>query len=124
MRLRARRFLCLPLLFIGGSCWAWDTIPHQRITRAALVSIPKQFLNRFRPEVQSLVEVYSIFPDRYVEMEHYGFVRKSAGPQSAAEIRVYCVRPDGQPVHGSTGDRDCDIVSLLFLLERIAASLA
>ncbi|HEX5006372.1 MAG TPA: hypothetical protein VFV70_04625 [Hyphomonadaceae bacterium] len=120
----ARRLLCLPLLFVGGLSWAWDTLPHQRITRAALDILPKRHLDRFGSELQSLSEIYSILPDRYVEMVHYGFVRKSPGPQNVAEIRVYCVRPDGQPVHGATGDRESDTVSLVFLLERIAASLA
>jgi hypothetical protein len=101
---------------------AWDTVPHQRITKAALDALPQRARNRFGPEIAALVEIYCMYPDRYLEMDRYGFVRKSAGPRSAEEIRIYCVRPDGEAVHGASGDRESDVRSVAWLLDRIAAS--
>jgi hypothetical protein len=103
---------------------AWDTLPHQRIAKAALDSLPSRFLQRFGGETMRLAEIYCIYPDRFDEMERYGFIRKSPGPRNASEIRVYCMRPNGELVHGATGDRDADLASLAFLFERIAASLS
>jgi hypothetical protein len=103
---------------------AWDTGPHQRITKAALDTLPKRYLSRLGPEIVPLVELYCMYPDRYLEMERFGFVRKSEGPRSASEIRVYCVRPDGQPIHGASGDRESDLGSVIYLFERVMTSLA
>lgn len=120
-----RRFSYLPLVLACCSpCRAWDTAPHQMITRAALDALPKSLLSRLGSEVEPLVTLYCIFPDRYEEMEHYGFVRNSPGPRSASEIRVYCVRPDGYPVHGATGDRETDMASLVYVLEGIITNLS
>jgi hypothetical protein len=116
--------VCLALLLVPWPSSAWDTAPHQRITKAALDAMPKRFLDRLGTEATPLIEIYCIFPDRYEEMERFGFVRKSAGPRSVAEIRRYCVRPDGRPVHGATGDRGIDTGSLVFLFERIVTSLS
>jgi len=114
-----------PLLLLAVlPCGAWDTPPHQKITRAALDSLPRSLAERFGTESGPLVEIYCIYPDRYVEMEEYGFVRKTPGPHSASEIRVYCVRPDGRPIHGATYDREDDLRSLVYLFERIAGNLA
>src|SRR5215471_3016203 len=89
----------LPLVMACYSpCSAWDTGPHQIITRAALDAVPKSFVSRLGPEVEPLAALYCIYPDRYEEMERYGFVRNSPGPRSASEIRVYSVHPDGHPV--------------------------
>src|SRR5579872_16981 len=97
-----RVLFCLPLLLVSRPCPAWDTTPHQRITRAALDTLPKRFLEQFGAETASLIEIYCVLPDRYVEMKQFGFVRKGPGPRSSAEIEVYCVRPDGEAVHGAT----------------------
>jgi hypothetical protein len=98
-------------------CRAWDTVPHRKITKAALDSLP----DLFGSEAVPLVELYCIYPDRYVEMEQFSFARKDNGPRTASEIRAYCVRPDGQPVHGITGDRESDLKSLTFLFGQIAS---
>jgi hypothetical protein len=74
--------------------------------------------------VKPLVDLYCILPDRYEEMDQYGFIRNSPGPRSASEIRIYCVRPDGQPIHALTGDSDQDTASLVYLLERIMTNLS
>jgi Zinc dependent phospholipase C len=113
------------LLFLGVfPCRAWDTLPHQRITKAALDTLLKQQLHRFGAEVKPLIEIYCIFPDRYEEMERFGFVRNSPGPRAASEIKPYCVRPDGQAIHGAAGDREMDTSSVVFLFERILTSLS
>lgn len=106
------------LLLLSGTCVAWDTAPHQLITKAALVTLPKHFLSRLDSEVKPLIDTYCILPDRYEEMEQFGFVRSSPGPRHTSEIRVYCIRPDGRPIHGITGDWDVDGDSLIYLLER------
>jgi hypothetical protein len=119
-----RRLWLIPVLLGIAPCAAWDTVPHQRITKAALDSLAKRLLDRFGAEAAPLVEIYCTYPDRYLEMERYGFVRKSAGPRSPSEIRVYCVRPDGQPIHGASGDRATDLGSLVYLFERILSSFS
>ena len=118
------RFLVWLLLLAGWPCRAWDTPPHQRITKAALDALPKAYLDLFGPEVKPLIEIYCIFPDRYEEMERFGFVRNSPGPRNVSEIRPYCVRPDGQSIHGATGDRDTDTGSLVYLCERILTNVS
>jgi hypothetical protein len=119
-----RPLICLWLLLAPGPANAWDTAPHQRITKAAVDSLPRSVLDRFGAETGPLIEIYCMLPDRYTEMESFGFVRKSPGPRTSAEIRPYCVRPDGQLIHGATGDRDSDAVSLVYLLERILTSFS
>ena len=118
-----RRLIC-SLALVRACCWAWDTPPHQQITKAALNTLPKQFLSRLGAEVKPLIEIYCIYPDRYEEMEHFGFVRKSPGPRTASEIRLYCVRPDGKGIHSATGDRETDTGSLVYLIERILTNLS
>jgi len=117
-----RWLVCLPLLFVPGPCKAWDTTPHRRITKAALDALPARLLNRFGKEAAPLVEIYCMYPDRYVEMASYGFVRNSPGPRTVSEILNYCVRPDGELLHGATGDRDMDFGSLQYLFENIVAN--
>ena len=128
-RVRARRcatgratLFCL--LLAPWPCTAWDTVPHQRITKAALDSLPKSVLARFGGEASALTTIYCMYPDRYAEMVEYGFVRKSEGPQTPEQIRTYCVRPDGNLVHGATGDREMDMGSLIYLFERILTSFS
>jgi hypothetical protein len=117
--------LLICLLFLAGvPGGAWDTPPHQRITKAALDTLPKRLLSRLAAEAAPLTEIYCIYPDRYEEMEHFGFVRNSPGPRNVAEIRVYCVRSDGQTIHGATGDRERDTYSLVYLLERMLTNLS
>ena len=118
------RLIVWLLSLVGLPCRAWDTSPHQSITKAALNALPKAYVSRFDSEVKSLVEIYCIFPDRYEEMERFGFVRNSPGPRDISEIRPYCVRPDGQHIHGVTGDREMDTASLVYLFERIVANLS
>jgi hypothetical protein len=118
------RFVWLSLLLVGGTCRAWDTPPHQKITKAALDSLPGKFLVRLGPEAKTLVDLYCIYPDRYQEMAEFGFVRKTAGPQDAEEIAAYCVRPDGAAIHGATGDWETDAGSLVYLFERILSNLS
>jgi hypothetical protein len=119
------RLLVWLLLFaVALPCRAWDTPPHRRITKAALDTLPKQLLHRLGSEVEPLIEIYCIYPDRYEEMERFGFVRKSPGPRTASEIKPYCVRPDGQAIHGATGDWETDTGSLVYLFERILTNLS
>ncbi|MBZ5620180.1 MAG: hypothetical protein LAQ69_15860 [Acidobacteriia bacterium] len=119
-----RMLLCLPLLLVSGPANAWDTTPHQRITKAAIDTLPKRFLTQFGAEIAPLIEIYCLLPDRYVEMQRFGFVRRSPGPRSASEIEVYCIRPDGQAMHGATGVRDTDIGSLVYLFERMVSTFS
>ena len=119
-----RSFVWLSLLLVGGTCRAWDTPPHQKITKAALDSLPARFVNRLGPESKLLIDLYCIYPDRYQEMAEFGFTRKSPGPQDPSEIAVYCLRPDGEAIHGATGDWETDAGSLVYLFERILTNLA
>ncbi len=111
-------------LMVALPCRGWDTQPHQKITRAALETLPKAILSRLGAEAGALAELYCIYPDRYQEMERFGFVRRGPGPRDASEIRRYCVRQDGEAIHGVTGDRETDTRSLVYLLEHMAADWA
>jgi hypothetical protein len=119
-----RLLVWLSLLLVGGTCRAWDTPSHQKITKAALDSLPARFVNRLGPESKLLIDLYCMYPDRYQEMAEFGFTRKSPGPHDASEIAVYCVRPDGEAIHGATGDWETDAGSLVYLFERILTNLA
>jgi hypothetical protein len=119
-----RLIFAVVLLAVPWSARAWDTGPHQRITKAALEALPKPFLQRLGTEIAPLIEIYCMYPDRYLEMERFGFVRKSAGPRSVSEVRQYCLRPDGQTIHGATGDATGDRASLIYLFERVVTSLS
>jgi hypothetical protein len=112
------------LLFVRVPCSAWDTPPHQQITKAALDTLPDQYPSRLGAEIQPLIELYCIFPDRYNEMESFGFVRNSPGPRTAAEIRIYCATRDGRAIHGATGDGEIDLRSLVYLLDGVVKNLS
>ena len=112
------------LLLAAGICRAWDTPPHRQITRAALESLPGPLLRPLETELKSLIDLYCLYPDRYQEMTQFGFVRKSEGPRDAAEIEPYCLRPDGEAIHGASGDWETDAASLVYLFERILTNLA
>jgi hypothetical protein len=118
-----RLLLCSALLS-AATCSAWDTVPHQQITRAALDALPRHLSGCFGAEADSLVRIYSMLPDRYLEIQRYGFVRNSPGPRTAAEISAYCVRPDGVAIHGASFDREMDTASIVFLFERILTAFA
>lgn len=115
---------CVFLIASSLCCFAWDTPPHRRITQAAVDTLPQQLREQLGAETASLVEIYCILPDRYTELKHYGFVRKSPGPRTLEEMRPYCVRPDGEDVHSATWDRDEDLGSLVYLFERAIRSLS
>src|SRR5579862_2347481 len=106
---------CLALLLVPWSSEAWDTAPHQQITRAALDRMPERFLSCLGAEAAPLVQIYCLYPDRYLEMEQFGFVRASPGPRTAAEIRRFCELPGGRTIHGATGDRARDIDAIRYL---------
>jgi len=111
-------------LALAGSALAWDTAPHQKITQAALDSLPAKLRSRLGLEAVTLGQLYCMLPDRYLEMEKYRFVRKSDGPKSADEIRAYCVRPDGEAVHSASFRREEDLASVIFLFDGILRSLS
>jgi hypothetical protein len=113
--------LLVPVALLLARCDAWDTPPHRKITKAALDALPTRVVERFGVYAAPLIETYCIYPDNYVEMEQYGFARKG-GPRTAAEIKPYCVRPDGEPVHAISGNARSDTASLTFLFERIVTS--
>jgi hypothetical protein len=81
-------------------------------------------LARLGNEAKLLSEIYCMYPDRYREMSQFGFVRKSEGPKDIEEIKAYCVRPDGEIIHGATGEWETDAGSLVYLFERILTNLA
>ncbi|MBI5281514.1 MAG: hypothetical protein HY858_07520 [Candidatus Solibacter usitatus] len=116
------RLLCL-LLAASQSAPAWDTAAHRLITRAALDSLPQRYRARLGPEAANLIDHHSTLPDRYAEMTQFGFVRGSPGVQSVEEAAPFCLRPDGEPIHSATFERDEDLGSLIFLFERVASSL-
>ena len=118
------RCLWLLLLLVGGTCNAWDSTPHKQITKAALDTVPKALLARFGAETKPLIELYCLYPDRYQEMSVHGFVRKSEGPKDISEIAPYCERPDGEVIHGASGEWERDAGSLVYLFERILTSLS
>jgi hypothetical protein len=119
-----RALLFALVLLTARASSAWDTEPHQRITKAALDSLSHRASTAFGAEVSPLAEIYCMYPDRYLEMSVYGFVRRSPGPGSAAEILAYCIRPDGQLIHGCTGERSSDSETLGYLFQRIRTNLA
>jgi hypothetical protein len=103
---------------------AWNAPPHRLITRAALNTLPQQARARLAAETSNLVELYCLYPDRYVEIQQFGFVHKSPGPKTQEELHVYCFRPDGEPLHSATWTREEDLGSLVYMFERIVSNLS
>jgi len=64
-----------------------------------------------------------MLPDYHTAMLNFGFRAPAPAPQSLDEILPYCLRPDREPIHSASWDRDDDLASLLFLFERILAAL-
>jgi hypothetical protein len=122
MLCRAFRGWLLAVAF-AGSCAAWHTPPHRQMTKAAVDTLPKQQRARLGAEEASLVGIYCILPDRYIELEQYGFTRSGPGPKTLPEMEPYCRRPDGEYIHSAVWDQDEDLASLVFLCERIVAQL-
>ncbi len=113
----------LLLLACATSGLAWHAPPHRLITRAALNTLPAQARARLGAEASNLVELYCLYPDRYVEIQQFGFVHKSPGPKTQEELHVYCFRPDGEPLHSATWNREEDLGSLVYVFERIVSNL-
>jgi len=113
------------LLLLGYSVTAsaWDTTPHRAMTRAAIDSLPAAYRNQLGPELPGIIETWCMLPDRYTELANFGFRRNSPGPKTVEEMQPYCTRPDGEPVHSATWDRDEDLASLVFLYMRILTAL-
>jgi hypothetical protein len=117
--------ICAALLVVYATvCGAWDTKPHRAMTQAALDTLPQRYRAQLGPEAAALAETYCMLPDRYVELEQFGFLRKSPGPQTLEEMRAYCVRPDGIALHSFFWDREDDLGTLIYLMERILGSLS
>lgn len=112
----------LLLLSSAISGLAWTAPPHRLITRAALNTLPAQARARLGSEVSNLIELYCLYPDRYVEIQH-GFAHKTPGPTTQEELHVYVFRPDGEPLHSATWDREEDLGSLVYMFERIVSNL-
>ncbi len=113
----------LLLVVFACACPAWNPAPHRTITKAALDSLPERFRALVANETPQLIEVYCLYPDRYVAMQYFGFTRDSARASEASDIHAYCERPDGRAVHSATWDRDEDLESIVYLFERILTSL-
>lgn len=107
----------------AAAAMAWDTAPHRIITKAALDSLPAAVVARLGAGKDPLIEHYCLLPDRHVEIAQHGFARQGPVPNTADELRPYCVRPDGQAVHSATFDREEDLDSLIFLVERVLTRL-
>lgn len=119
--LRAGRLLLL--LMFARAALPWEGGPHRAMTRAALDSLPPARVAAFGSEAAALAGTYCMLPDYYTAMTNYGFRAPRPAPQSIDEVVPYCLRPDREPVHSATWDRQEDLASLLFLYERILGAL-
>ncbi|HYM10412.1 MAG TPA: zinc dependent phospholipase C family protein [Bryobacterales bacterium] len=102
------RRLAFPLLvaFLALPCLAWHTPVHQHITEAAWESLPAALRGKLAAEEKNLIERYCLYPDDY----------RNAGAAEREKMRVYCERPDGQPIHNVTWQRSDDLASLAYTL--------
>jgi hypothetical protein len=115
--------LLLSLLLLPVACLGWHTVPHRTITRAAFDTLPARMTSVLGVELENLIEHYSLLPDVYVETERFGFARKGPGPREPAQLKIYCLRPDGEPLHSAVWNRAEDLDSVVYLYERILSSL-
>jgi len=117
--------ICAALLVVfAAPCGAWGTKPHRAMTQTALDTLPQRWQARLGSEATALAETYCLLPDRYGELEQFGFLRKGPGPQTLEEMRAYCVRPDGVALHSFSWDSEDDLGTLVYLMERILRSLS
>lgn len=120
--MRSAGSLFLLLMFAPGAS-GWEGGPHRAMTRAALDSLPAARLTAFGPELAALAQTYCMLPDYYTAMINYGFRAPKPAPQSLDEALPYVLRPDREPVHSASWDRQDDLATLVFLYERILESL-
>ncbi|MDO8544401.1 MAG: hypothetical protein Q7S40_28510 [Opitutaceae bacterium] len=114
--------LLLPALAIEGV--AWHTEPHQRITFAAIDSLPPTMQERLGSEMESLVKVYCMYPDRYRELSRPGpDLKHNPGPDDRSVMRIYCETPRGKLIHNVTWNRQEDLEAITYLLNSIIAEV-
>ncbi len=69
--------------------------------------------SRWAAEAEQLAALYSLYPD------YFG----SGTESQRSELRIYCVKPDGKPIHNVTWKRGEDLESLEYALNGIIAGL-
>jgi len=101
---------CL-LYALPGS--AWHDPVHEMITRHALGSLPAPMQQKWAPYTDALARAYSLYPDHF----------HGAKEPELSRLRLYCVKPDGKPIHNVTWQQDDDLKSLEFSLQGIIDSI-
>ena len=88
---------------------AWHDPVHEMITRNALGSLPAAMQQKWAPFADALAREYSLYPDRF----------RGAKEAELARLRLYCVKPDGKPIHNVTWQQDDDLKSLEYSLNGV-----
>ena len=96
----------LLLLTAGG---AWHNPVHEQITRRALGSLPAWMQDQWAPFADRLAREYSLYPDR---------MQRAQGAE-LSRLRLYCIKPDGKPIHNITWEPEDDLKSLAYSLNGI-----
>jgi hypothetical protein len=107
----SRAWIGLALL-AGGSCLAWHVPGHQRVTRAAMLSLPPELQERWKAIAPEIIDKHSLLPDAYRGRD-----------VDREEHRIYCMKPDGKAIHNVQWKREEDIASLTHTLEHLIRAI-
>ena len=125
-----KRFMLLLQPAMSVESMAWHEPPHQQITWAAIESLPLAMQEKLRSEIETLVMVNCMYPDRYRELGNMvpwsATKNPSPSPDKQAEMsemKVYCEMPDGRIIHNVTQDRQEDLDRFKYLLASIIAEI-
>jgi hypothetical protein len=100
------------LLLAASTALGWHVPAHQRVTRAAIRSLPQPDQDRWVAISPDIIERYCLLPDvfrgRQVDREEY---------------KVYCLKPDGKAIHNVQWKRDEDIDSIAYSLDGLIRAM-
>ena len=112
---------CIICFLVAGQAVAWHGPPHQKITRAAVMSLPAEPRQMFAGEDEALIEVHCKLPDTYRISRNPADPRYKDGRWR--QLQVYCVKPDDTEVHNVTWNHEEDLGSLEYVMSGMIASL-
>jgi hypothetical protein len=100
-------------LLLSAAGLAWHDPVHELITRNALGSLPARMQQKWAPFADRLAREYSLYPDRI----------HGAKEPELSRLRLYCVKPDGKPIHNITWEPEDDVKSLAYSLHGIIEAM-
>lgn len=103
-------------ILISAPGLAWHGPPHQKITRAAVLSLPEAMQQVWGDERPKLIEHYCMLPDIFRSYHNNNDERWKP-------LQVFCAKPDGKWIHNVTWERADDLASIEYAMNGIIAGI-